>query len=278
MHHCLFQNALVKYVREQTSSAVTGQGSEAESLSRQREKLHHGPSFASPARNAGKVLERCQIRTSRDYNREKPPNGSPDGPVSGGVIIAKIPGEVTVLLAEPKLGRKAALARLLPLVYKELRRLAGHYLRDERIGHTLQPTALVHEAYLRLVGQERANWQNRAPFMGVAAQLTRRILVDYARESAAAKSGGGAVRIYGEGFHLGASAEQSEQVLAVDEALARLSKLDPQQAQIVEMRSFGALTVEEAAEALGVSPRTIKRGWAMAKAWQRSELSEGRLQ
>ena len=186
------------------------------------------------------------------------------------------PGEVTVLLGQLKLGRKEALPELLPLVYRELRRLAGHYLRDERIGHTLQPTALVHEAYLRLVDQNRADWQNRAQFMGVAAQLMRRILVDYARERAAAKRGGGAVRIDEEGFDLGATPQQSEEVLAVDEALARLNELDPQQAQIVEMRYFGGLSVEEAAEALGISPRTIKRDWAMAKAWLRSELSEGR--
>ena len=185
----------------------------------------------------------------------------------------KSPGEITLLLAEVKLGQKDALARLMPLVYKELRRLAGHYLRDERIGHTLQPTALVHEAYLRLVGQDRADWQNRAQFMGVAAQLMRRILVDYARERAAAKRGGGAVRIDDEGFDLGATPQQSEEVLAVDEALSRLNELDPQQAKIVEMRYFGGLSVEEAAEALGISPRTVKRDWSMAKAWLRAELS-----
>lgn len=191
--------------------------------------------------------------------------------------MGESPGEVTLLLAEVKLGRQDALPKLLPLVYKELRRLAGHYLRDERIGHTLQPTALVHEAYMRLVGQDRADWQNRAQFMGVSAQLMRRILVDYARERTAAKRGGGAVRIDDEGFELAANAEQSEQVLAVDEALARLSKLDAQQAQIVEMRYFGGLSVEEAAEALGISPRTVKRDWAMAKAWLHSELSERKL-
>jgi RNA polymerase sigma-70 factor (ECF subfamily) len=189
---------------------------------------------------------------------------------------ARSPGEVTVLLGQLKLGRKEALPKLMPLVYRELRRLAGHYLRDERIGHTLQPTALVHEAYLRLVDQNRADWQNRAQFMGVAAQLMRRILVDYARERAAAKRGGGAVRIDEEGFDLGATPRQSEEVLAVDEALARLSEMDPQQAQIVEMRYFGGLSVEEAAEALGISPLTVKRDWAIAKAWLRSELSEGR--
>jgi RNA polymerase sigma-70 factor (ECF subfamily) len=183
------------------------------------------------------------------------------------------PGEVTLLLAQVKRGDKAALGRMIPLVYKELRRLAGHYLRDERIGHTLQPTALVHEAYLRLVGQDRADWQNRAQFMGVAAQLMRRILVDYARERLAAKRGGGAVRVDDEQFDAGAGPGQSEELLAVDEAVERLTELDPQQARVVEMRYFGGLSVEETAEALGISPRTVKRDWAMAKAWLRGELS-----
>jgi len=177
-------------------------------------------------------------------------------------------GEVTLLLARVKGGDQSAMGRLIPLVYKELRRLAGHYLKDERIGHTLQPTALVHEAYLRLAGQDRADWQNRAQFMGVAAQLMRRILVDYARQRAAAKRAPGAVD-----FELGATSDNTEEVLVVDEALGRLAALDPQQGRVVEMRYFGGLSVEETAEALGVSPRTVKRDWAMAKAWLRSELS-----
>ncbi len=187
-------------------------------------------------------------------------------------------GEVTLLLAELKLGRKDALAQLLPLIYKELRQLAGHYLRDERIGHTLQPTALVHEAYLRLAGQDRADWQNRAQFMGVSAQIMRRILVDYARERVAAKRGGGAVRIDERDRLLGTTPQKTEELLAVDEALDRLSELDAQLARIVEMRYFGGMSVEEAAEALGISARTVRRHWAMARAWLRSELSEGRPQ
>ena len=175
------------------------------------------------------------------------------------------PGQVTLLLAELKAGDKTALGRLVPLVYKELRRLAGHYLREERIGHTLQPTALVHEAYLRLVGQDRADWQNRAQFVGVAAQLMRRILVDYARERGAVKRGGAR-------FHADAGVLPWENVLAVDSALARLAQLDAQQGQVVELRYFGGLTVEETAEALGISPRTVKRDWATAKAWLRAEL------
>ena len=142
-------------------------------------------------------------------------------------------------------GRKDALARLWPLVYKELRRLAGRYMRDERRGHTLQPTALVHEAYLRLAGQDRANWRNRAQFMGIAGQLSNQ------RSSAA----------------------QAEEILAVDEALARLDRLDPQQARVVELRYFGGLSAEETAEAMGMSQRTVEREWATAKAWLRAQLA-----
>jgi RNA polymerase sigma factor (TIGR02999 family) len=146
-------------------------------------------------------------------------------------------------------------------------------MRDEHMGHTLQPTALVHEAYLRLVGQERADWQNRAQFMGVAAQLMRRILVDHARQRIAAKRGGGAVKIGEDRFELGANSVDFEEVLTVDEALTRLGELDAQQSRIVELRYFGGLSVEETAEALGISPRTVKRDWAMAKAWLRTALS-----
>jgi RNA polymerase sigma factor (TIGR02999 family) len=183
------------------------------------------------------------------------------------------PGEVTLLLAQMKRGDKQATARLIPLVYEELHRLAVHYMRDERPGHTLQPTALVHEAYLRLVGQKRADWKNRAQFMGVAAQLMRRILVDYARQRVTAKRGGGAVKVDGDSLEVGVTAAQSEELLAVDEAVRRLAGLDARQSQVVEMRYFGGLTVEETAEALGVSPRTVHLDWAMAKAWLRAELS-----
>jgi len=147
-----------------------------------------------------------------------------------------------------------------------------HFLRVEREGHTLQPTALVNEAYLRLAGQ-RASWENRAQFMGVAAQLMRRILVDYARQRVAAKRGGGEMPLEIETCEIGGGVEQSEEMLAVDEALARLAELDPQQAQVVEMRYFGGMTVEETGEALGIAPRTVKREWALAKAWLRVEIS-----
>ena len=181
-------------------------------------------------------------------------------------------GEVTLLLAKVKHGNQGALAQLVPLVYKELRRLASHYMRDERIGHTLQPTALVHEAYLRLVGQERVEWQNRAHFMAVAAQMMRRILVNYALQRKAGKRAGPAAADV-EWFGRDAGAVQFEEIAAVDEALKRLSQLDRQQGQVVEMRYFGGLTVEETAEVLSVSPRTVKRDWATAKVWLQRELS-----
>ena len=184
------------------------------------------------------------------------------------------PGEITVLLAEMKRGNSEALPKLVPLLYDELRRLAGHFLREERPGHTLQPTALVHEAYLKLAGQH-AGFENRAQFMAIAAQAMRRILVDYARGRVAAKRGGGIVVQELDVATAGAatSVEQSEELLAVDEALEKLAALDPQQARVVEMRYFGGLTVEETGAALGIAPRTVKREWALAKAWLRVEIS-----
>ncbi|MGA2268537.1 MAG: sigma-70 family RNA polymerase sigma factor [Bryobacteraceae bacterium] len=182
------------------------------------------------------------------------------------------PGDVTVLLAELGRGNSDALPKLIPLVYRELKRLAAHFLQEEREGHTLQPTALVHEAYLRLAGQT-AGWQNRAHFMAVAAQLMRRILVDYARQRVAAKRGGGEAPFELETCEIGGGVEQLEETLAVDEALARLATVDAQQARVVEMRYFGGMTVEETAKALEIAPRTVKREWAMAKAWLRVEIS-----
>ena len=188
--------------------------------------------------------------------------------------MADSPGEITVLLAEMKRGNSEALPKLVPLLYDELRRLAGHFLREERPGHTLQPTALVNEAYLKLAGQH-VGFENRAQFMAIAAQAMRRILVDYARGRVAAKRGGG---IFVQELDVAtagaaASVEQSEELLAVDEALEKLAKLDPQQARVVEMRYFGGLTVEETGAALGIAPRTVKREWALAKAWLRVEIS-----
>ncbi len=182
------------------------------------------------------------------------------------------PGEVTLLLNEIGRGRKEALPKLVPLVYQEMKRLAARFLQDERQGHTLQPTALVHEAYLRLAGQT-SGWQNRAHFMAVAGQVMRRILVDYARQHVAAKRGGGETPIDLDQCEIGIDVGQTEELLAVDDALSRLAALDSQQAQVVEMRYFGGMTVEETAQALAISPRTVKREWAMAKAWLRLEIS-----
>jgi RNA polymerase sigma factor (TIGR02999 family) len=181
------------------------------------------------------------------------------------------PGEVTALLAEIGQGNSDALPRLVPLVYQELKRLAAHLLRDEREGHTLQPTALVNEAYVRLAGQ-KADWQNRAHFMAVAGQVMRRILVDYARQRVAAKRGGGEMALDLDRCEIGVDIGQSEELLAVDEALTRLAALDLQQARVVELRYFCGMTVEETAQALAISPRTVKREWAMAKAWLRLEI------
>jgi len=186
------------------------------------------------------------------------------------------PGEVTRLLTEWKQGDRDALGKLVPLLYRELRRLAGHYLRQERAGHTLQPTALVHEAYLHLAGEDHGDWRDRAHFMAVAAQLMRRILVEYARRRSAAKRGGGVAVVELEDL---ADLREPElvEVLAVDEALARLAGIDPQQARVVELRYFAGLTAEETAEALGISPRTVKREWTLASAWLRREFRrEGR--
>jgi RNA polymerase sigma-70 factor (ECF subfamily) len=182
-------------------------------------------------------------------------------------------GEITLLLAEVKRGNSDALAKLMPLVYREMRRLAGHYMRAERTGHTLQPTALVHEAYLRLVGQDRADWQNRAQFMGVAAQIMRRILVDHARRRATAKRAGAPDTLDDTKLNQWANIGQADEILAVDEALARLGQLDAQQVRVVELRYFGGLSVEETAEAMGISPRKVMRDWAMARAWLQKQLA-----
>jgi RNA polymerase sigma factor (TIGR02999 family) len=168
-------------------------------------------------------------------------------------------------------GDREASARLMPLVYEELRRLARQYLQRERPDHTLQATGLVHEAYLRLVDQSTTTWQNRAHFFGVAAQVMRRVLVDYARTHRAEKRGGGWDKLaFDEAF--APSAERSVDLVALDDALKDLLALDPQQSQIVELRFFGGLTNEEIAEVLDISPRTVKREWRIAKAWLRRQI------
>jgi RNA polymerase sigma-70 factor (ECF subfamily) len=172
---------------------------------------------------------------------------------------------ITQILSELKNGEQHALDELLPMVYDELRRLANSYLRKERSNHTLQPTALVHEAYLRLVGQHEINWQNRAHFFGVSARLMREILIEYARGRSRQKRGGEfKTQIELDSAVSFSSAKQLD-VVAVDEALTKLEKLDERQARIVEMKFFGGLTVEEIAEVLGISPATVKREWSTAK-------------
>jgi RNA polymerase sigma-70 factor, ECF subfamily len=186
--------------------------------------------------------------------------------------MADTRGEVTRLLSEIRIGRSDALGRLMPLVYRELRRIAGHQMRGERASHTLQPTALVHEAYLRLVEQSSAGWQDRAQFFGMAAQLMRRLLVDHARRRRAAKRAI-PLMLTDETLHGGAAARQTEEILAVDEVLTRLTELDPRQARVVELRYFGGLSVDETAEAMGLATRTVKLDCAMAKGWMKSQLT-----
>lgn len=180
--------------------------------------------------------------------------------------------EVTQLLVAWGNGDAAALDRLMPLVYAELRRLARHYMSRERLGHTLQTTALVNEAYLRLVVQENIHWENRAHFFGIAARLMRQILIEHARGRGAAKRGGAQLRLSLSRVDRLASRPDVD-LLALDEALRRLEALDPQKSRIVELRYFGGLGIEETAEVLGISPATVKREWSMARAWLRSELS-----
>jgi len=188
-------------------------------------------------------------------------------------VVSSPPGDVTRLLVAWSKGDRDALEELIPVVYGELRRIAGRYLRHERPDHTLQPTVLVHEAYLKLVDQDRARWQNRAQFFGVAAQLMRRILVDHARMHAAAKRGGGMTPITLVDV-AGASPSGGIDVIAVDEALTRLTSLYPEQGRLVELRYFGGLTIEETGEAMGISPATVKRQWTVARAWLLRHLKD----
>jgi RNA polymerase sigma factor (TIGR02999 family) len=180
---------------------------------------------------------------------------------------------VTQLLVDWSNGDKDALDKLMPLVYDELRRQAARYLRRERPNHTLQTTALIHEAYIRLVEQKNVRWQNRAHFFGIAAQLMRRILVDHARSHQAAKRGGDDVKLPLLEEAVGFVTEKSTELLALDEALNRLATFDPQQSRIVELRYFSGLSIEETAAVLDISPATVKRDWAFAKSWLQREMT-----
>lgn len=182
-------------------------------------------------------------------------------------------GEITLMLMELTDGNHEVVNKIYPHIYDELRRLAGSYLRRERPDHTLQPTALVHEAYMKLIDQTRVKWQNRAHFFGIAAQVMRRILMDHARKHLAGKRGGNAEVLPLEEEILVVSQDKSAELLALDDALEQLEKLDPQKAKVVELRYFGGLSIEETAEVLGVSVPTVNRHWRMAKAYLYSELS-----
>jgi len=182
-----------------------------------------------------------------------------------------MPGEITQLLAELRNGDSAAESRLAALVYDDLYRIARRYMRRERPEHTLQATVLVHDAYLRLVNQEDQNWENRSHFFAVAARLMRQILIDHARMHKAQKRGGPQARLPLDEIVI-VSHDRLDQILAVDEALTRLGARDARLARIVEMRFFGGLTEEEIAEAIGISPRTVKRDWQVAKAWLHADL------
>lgn len=179
--------------------------------------------------------------------------------------------DITELLARWSGGDRNALAELMPLVYGELRRLADHYMRGEQFDHTLQPTALVHEAYLRLTGTNRVRFNNRSHFYGAAAQAMRRVLVDHARRRNAQRRGERPAMVNLESIDVGVDVRQD--LVALDEALVRLTATAPQPAQVVELRYFGGLSIDETAEALGVAPVTVKRHWAFARAWLHRELN-----
>ena len=175
------------------------------------------------------------------------------------------------MLQEWTNGEEQALDRLVPQIHRELRKLAAGYLRKERSDHTLQPTALVNEAFLKLIDQRAVRWQNRAHFFGIAAQAMRRILVDHARAHAASKRGDGAQRVPLDDVELAGGTVDID-LLALDEALTRLAAIDPQQSRVVELRFFGGLTMEETAEVMRISPATVGREWRMAKAWLFAEM------
>jgi RNA polymerase sigma-70 factor, ECF subfamily len=181
--------------------------------------------------------------------------------------------DITLLLSDLSRGDPQAASKLIPVVYEELRRLAASYMRRERPNHTLQATALVHEAYVKLLQQRSVDWQGRAHFFGIAAQLMRRILIDHARGQLRQKRGGEHQKISLDEA-LVFSEQQSAEMLAVDESLQRLEKVDPRQARVVELRFFGGMSVEETAEVLKVSAKTIKRDWSVARAWLYADIKK----
>lgn len=207
--------------------------------------------------------------TSKGYN----PSRSNDRTVrNDGLQMNPSPEEVTQLLVAWGNGDQSARDQLMPAVYQELHRLAHNYMRRESPGHTLQTSALVNEAFLRLVDQRDVQWRNRAHFFAIAAQMMRRILVDYARQRMYAKRGGGLATISLDEALI-VSEERSAEVIGLHEALETLVNFDPRKSQIVELRFFGGLSIEETAEVLNISPGTVMRDWTLAKAWLRREMS-----
>lgn len=211
------------------------------------------------------------IRADADPVKSLPQDS---GPTAKGEITPE-KGDITRWLIAGSGGDAHALESLLPLVYEELHRQAVRFFRAERAGHTLQPTALVNEAYLRLINQHQVSWQNRAQFFGIAAQLMRRILVSHARAREAKKRGGAAQRITLQ-EEVAAAPQRDLNLLALDEALKRLEAVDPNKSRMVELRFFSGLSVEETAEVMGVSPRTIDRQWQTARAWLHREINSGK--
>ena len=190
-------------------------------------------------------------------------------------MVVPAPKEVTRLLVAWSNGDRAALDELIPLVYDELRRLASRYMRRESKGHTLQTSALINEAYLRLVDQKKVEWQNRAHFFGVAARLMRQILVDHARSRSRAKRGGGAQMVtLAEQLVL---YKEAADVIALDDALNNLAEMDPRKSQIVELKCFSGLTTDEVAEVLKITSRTVEREWRKAKAWLNRAINKGAI-
>ncbi|HEX4947564.1 MAG TPA: sigma-70 family RNA polymerase sigma factor [Blastocatellia bacterium] len=208
-------------------------------------------------------------------------HGAPQFITSESIFLWTMPElpskNVTQMLADWRDGDRSALNELLPVIYDELRQQADRYLRRESPGHTLQATALVNEAYLRLVDQTHVNWQSRAHFFGAAANLMRQILIQHARTKHAEKRGGDAQKLYLDevsGLADNLVKEQNLDLLALDDALNQLAVVAPQQSRVVELRFFAGLSIEETAEALGISPATVKREWNMAKAWLHRAISK----
>ncbi len=199
-------------------------------------------------------------------------NESPRNPSDSQSRPASSPGEVTKLLVNWSAGDNNALGELLPIVYAELRRIAGNYLRRERSGHTLQATALINEAYLKLIDQRDVEWESQTHFYSIAAQAMRRILVDYARTKQRDKRGGDDIKLSLSEAMAVAAKEKSVDLIALDEALDKLAERDAQQARVVELRYFSGLSLDETAEAMHISRATVARDWQMAKAWLLREL------